>query len=362
MENDKSMINLRKFYRGKKILITGASGFKGAWLTSWLLQLGSNIVGTGFNPNENKNLFYKLNLHKKIKYKTFDLRNLNKLNNIVLKNKPSIIFHLAPQPLIHVSYKKPYDTFDINIKGSLNILEIAKRYKFIKSVVIVTSDKCYESNNSTVGFRETDKLGGIDPYSASKASIELIAKAYIESFFLKRNNIGVSTARAGNVIGGGDWSSKRLIPDVVKSLLNNKKILIRNPNFNRPWQLVLEPLKGYLILAKKQFEKPKTYSGAWNFGTNPRNVTNVKKIVKYMVDYWGSGKIQIRKNNFYEQVNLQLNSEKSKKLLKWKPTYSIKNGTVMTTDWYKRVYLYKQNPSKVTVEQLTKYMDDSKIN
>ena len=356
------MNKLSKFYKNKKILVTGATGFKGAWLTSWLLELGSNVIGTGYNPNENKNLFYQLNLNKKINFEIFDLRNFQRLEKMIKKYKPSIIFHLAAQPLIHVSYDKPYETFDVNFKGSLNILEVARKNKFIKSVVIVTSDKCYESNNSTIGFREIDRLGGVDPYSASKASIEIMTKAYIKSFFIKKNIIGVSTARAGNVIGGGDWSTKRLIPDAIRSLIKKKKILIRNPNFNRPWQLVLEPLKGYLILAKKQFEKPKTFSGAWNFGTNPKNVTDVRTIVKYIIEFWGSGNMTTKKNNFYEQVNLQLNSTKAKNLLKWKSTYSIKSGAKMTTEWYKRVYKNKQKPSSVTKDQIKQYMHDSKIN
>ena len=215
------MTKFKKFYKNKKILVTGATGFKGAWLTSWLLELGAKVIGSGFNPNENKNLFYQLNLQKKINLKIFDLRDFNKLSNLIKRTKPSIVFHLAAQPLIHVGYSKPYDTFDINFKGTLNVLEVTRKYKFIKSVVIVTSDKCYESNNSTTGFKETDVLGGIDPYSASKASIELMTRAYRESFFSKENIIGVSTARAGNVIGGGDWSTKRLIPDVIRSLIKN---------------------------------------------------------------------------------------------------------------------------------------------
>ena len=356
------MTKFKKFYKNKKILVTGATGFKGAWLTSWLLELGAKVIGSGFNPNENKNLFYQLNLQKKINLKIFDLRDFSKLSNLIKRTKPSIVFHLAAQPLIHVGYSKPYDTFDINFKGTLNVLEVTRKYKFIKSVVIVTSDKCYESNNSTTGFKETDVLGGIDPYSASKASIELMTRAYRESFFSKENIIGVSTARAGNVIGGGDWSTKRLIPDVIRSLIKKRSIFIRNPNFNRPWQLVLDPLKGYLILAKKQFEEPKNFSSAWNFGTNPKNVTNVKAIVQYLISFWGSGKIITKKNNFYEQVNLQLNSSKAKKILKWQPTYSIKNGVKMTTEWYERVYKKKQKPEEVTKSQIKKYMDDSKIN
>ena len=359
----KNKLEIKRFYKNKKILITGVTGFKGAWLASWLLKLGSKVYGVGYNPNQNKNLFYKLNLDKKIKVKLLDIRDFKKIDNFIVNIKPSIIFHMAAQPLIFESYKKPHETFDINFRGSLNILESVRNKKFIKSVVIVTSDKCYESNNSSRGFKENDLLGGVDPYSASKSSTELMVRAYRESFFKSKNNIkGISTARAGNVIGGGDWSQKRLIPDCIRSIMKNKKILIRNPNFNRPWQLVLEPLKGYLFLAKRQFENPNKYSSAWNFGASTKDLTTVKKITEYIIKFWGEGKMNIKKNNFYEQVNLQLNSNKAKKKLNWKPTYSIKEGVKMTTQWYLRTYKNKENSETVTQNQIEKYMDDSKIN
>ncbi len=354
--------NFIKFYENKKVLVTGATGFKGAWLSSWLLKMKSKVYGVGYNPNQNKNLFYKLNLHKKIKTSLFDVRDYKKLNAFIQKVKPSIIFHLAAQPLIFESYKKPLLTFDVNFRGSLNILEIARKSKFVKSVVIITSDKCYESNNSSIGFKETDLLGGVDPYSASKASTEIMTRAYRESFFKNiKHLVGISTARAGNVIGGGDWSGKRLIPDCIRSLIKNRVILIRNPNFNRPWQHVLEPLKGYLILAKKQYLNPKKYSGAWNFGTNPNSLTNVKTIVEYIIKFWGSGKIKATKKSFYEQANLQLNIKKAKKYLNWRPTYNIKNSVKFTTDWYKKVLKSKLSPEEVTNYQIEKYMHDSKI-
>ena len=212
-----------------------------------------------------------------------------------------------------------------------------------------------------VGFKENDRLGGVDPYSASKASAEIVSRAYRKSFFNKKKNVGISTGRAGNVIGGGDWSTKRLIPDCIRSMMLNKTITLRNPNFNRPWQHVLEPLKGYLILAKKQFINPKKFSSAWNFGTNPNSLTDVKTITEYLIKYWGSGKLKIKKNNFYEQVNLQLNIQKAKKILNWKPTYNIEKSVKITTEWYYRVLKLKENVNKVTSDQILKYMIDSKI-
>ena len=289
-----------RFYKDKKVLITGVTGFKGSWLATWLILLKAKVYGIGYQPNKNKKLFYNLGLQKKIKVNMIDVRDFKKLEKRINQIKPSIIFHLAAQPLIYESYKNPYDTIDINAKGTLNIMEIVRKSKFVKSVIIVTSDKCYESNNSTKGFKESDRLGGIDPYSVSKANAELIVKAYNKSFFENKRNrsTGISTGRAGNVIGGGDWSSNRLIPDAIRSFLNKKSIILRNPNFNRPWQHVLEPLKGYLILALKQYYNPKKYSGAWNFGTMPNSVTSVQKIVEYMIGFWGSGKMILKKVSF----------------------------------------------------------------
>lgn len=357
------MDKIKNFYKNKKVLVTGATGFKGAWLCSWLLRLGANVYGTGFNPNQNKNLFYKLGLNKKIKLKLFDVRSYQKLKNFTNSIKPSIIFHLAAQPIIYESYKNPLLTFDINCRGTLNILEVSRNSKFIKSVVLITSDKCYENVNQIKGYKETDRLGGVDPYSASKASAELIIRAYNESFFKNKKKCGISSARAGNVIGGGDWSKKRLIPDCIRSIRNKKAILLRNPKFNRPWQFVLEPLKGYLILAKKQYENPSKFSGAWNFGTESRSITDVKTIVKYMIDFWGSGTLKVdKKNRFYEQHNLQLDIKKAKKFLNWKPTYNIKDSVRVTTEWYFKVLEKKKSPMETTNNQIDKYMHENNWN
>ena len=355
------MFKLSKFYKNKTVVVTGATGFKGAWMCSWLLKLGAKVHGIGYNPNQNKNLFYKLNLHKKIKLNLFDIRDYNKTFKYFKKIKPSIVFHMAAQPLIYESYKKPLLTFDVNFRGSLNVIETSRLTNSVKSLIIVTSDKCYESTNSSKGFKENDLLGGVDPYSASKSSTELMTRAYRESFFKRKKIMGISTVRAGNVIGGGDWSSKRLIPDCIRSLLNNKTIKIRNPFFNRPWQHVLEPLKGYLILAKMQFQNPQKFSSSWNFGTNPNSLTNVKSIVEYIIKFWGSGKLKIQKNNFYEQENLQLNIKKAKKFINWSPTYNIKKSVEITTNWYLRVLRKKEKAKDVTLDQISDYMKDSRI-
>ncbi len=354
-------INFSKFYKNKKILVTGATGFKGAWLCLWLKILGAKVYGTRYQFNKNNILFDKLGLKKKINLTTLDVRNYQKLKKVIYRIKPSIIFHLAAQPLIYTGYKKPFETYNINFNGSLNIVDITLSAQFIKSLIIVTSDKCYESNNSTKGFIESDSLGGVDPYSGSKSTTEIMVKTYRESFS-KYKKLGLSTGRAGNVIGGGDWSEKRLIPDCIRSIKKNKTITLRNPNFNRPWQHVLEPLKGYLLLGKLQFKNPQKYSGAWNFGTNPNSLTSVKSIAKFIIRFWGKGKLISKKKNFYEQKNLQLNINKAKKILKWFPTYNIKQSVKLTVEWYFEVLEKKNSPIKVTSEQIKKYMNDSKIN
>lgn len=357
-------INLKKFFKNKKILVTGATGFKGSWLCLWLYILGSKVIGTGYNPNKNNSLFKKLNLKKKIKLKIIDVRDKKKIENVIKKYKPEIIFHLAAQPLIYEGYNKPYETYITNSIGTLNILECIRKenLKFIKSLVCVTSDKCYESNNSTTGFKETDKLGGVDPYSGSKANAEIIVRTYRDSFFNKKfKNLGVATARAGNVIGGGDWSDKRLIPDVVKSILSNNNIILRNPNFNRPWQHVLEPLFGYLILAKKLYLNPKKYSDCYNFGPEKNTVTSVYAVVKKMIKFFNKGKIKtLNKNKFYEQENLQLNIIKSKKKLNWNPKFSMEKSIQITCDWYIKVLLKKQNPFEVTKFHIIDFMKNVK--
>ncbi len=353
------MEKIKNFYKNKRVLVTGATGFKGSWLCLWLYIMGAKVYGIGNNPNKNKKLFYELGLNKKIHISLFDIRNYEKIKKLIKKIKPNLIFHLAAQPLIFESYEKPFETFDINVRGTLNILEIIKNHKFIKSSIFITSDKCYENVGKIVAYKEDDRLGGVDPYSASKSSAELTIRAYRESFF-KNTNQAISSVRAGNVIGGGDWSKNRLIPDVIRSLLKNKKIIIRNPNFNRPWQHVLEPLKGYLILGSKQYKNPQKYSSAWNFGTRPNSVTSVKEIVGYMTKYWKQGKTKFRKNKkYYEQKNLQLDIKKAKKYLNWWPTYSVEKSVKITTNWYFKVKEKKINAFSVTKKQIEKYMEEN---
>ena len=356
------MDDLKKFYRNKRVLITGVTGFKGAWLCQILKLFSSKVFGVGYKPNKNQNLFNNLNLNNEIQLKYTDIRDYKKFEGIIKKFRPEIIFHLAAQPIIFQSYLDPVGTININSTGTLNLLDISKKIKSVKSIVCITSDKCYANNFSTKGFKETDHLGGSDPYSASKASAEIIINAYYHSFFSKKK-VGLASARAGNVIGGGDWSPNRLVPDTINSLLKNKKIKIRNPGFNRPWQHVLEPLNGYLMLAKKLHENPKKFSTPWNFGSEKNTVTSVYEVVNRMIRIWGSGKIIYKKNfKYYEQQNLQLNISKVKKILKWKPRYSIYQSVKATVDWYKKVHNDKKSSKEVTIQQIEEYFDHVKKN
>ena len=353
---------VKDFYKNKKVLVTGATGFKGAWLCYWLNMLGAKVYGTGYNPNKNKNLFYSLKLEKKIKLKLFDIRDKKKLTTFVKAIKPQIVFHLAAQPLILESYHKPYLTYTVNTLGTLNILESVKEVNSVKSLICITSDKCYENNNSTKGFKETDKLGGEDPYSGSKASAEIIIRSYQESFF-DGKKCGVASARAGNVIGGGDWSENRLIPDTINSIIKDKKIFIRNPSFNRPWQHVLEPLYGYLMLGEKVYTNPKKYSGPWNFGTTKNTATDVLTIVRAIIKFWGKGKLKFKTNQkYYEQTNLQLDITKAVKILRWKPKYSIIKSVQTTVEWYKKVLAEKTSIEQITERQIKEYMNELKSN
>jgi CDP-glucose 4,6-dehydratase len=349
---------LKKFYKNRKILVTGASGFKGSWLSYSLCLMHAKVYGLGIKKNNNEKLFNQLKLKSKIDFRYIDIRNYEKLKKFINLSKPSIIFHLAAQPIVSESYKRPSETINTNAIGTLNLIDICKEFNFIKAIICITSDKCYKSNHSTTGFKEGDHLGGDDPYSASKACAEIIANSYYKSFYKKKNK-GLATTRAGNVIGGGDWSPNRLFPDCIKSLINNEPIKIRSPNFNRPWQHVLDPIFGYLLLAVRLNSNAEKYSGPWNFGPKTKKVISVQEVVKEIIKYWGSGNYKrLNNNKFYEQKNLQLNILKSKKILKWSPKYSIKTSVKKTVEWYKSVYFSKDiDVEKVTKKQINSYMN-----
>ena len=345
---------ISNFYRNKKVLITGANGFKGTWLSLWLKLLGANVYGLGLN--EHDTFFSKnINIRKIIKFKNLDITNFKNLNNFLKRINPEIIFHLAGQPLVFNAYRNPIKTFETNSSGTLNILEASNNNKSVKSLLCITSDKSYKNINTNSPYKETDILMGDDPYSASKSSADIIINSYQKT--LKRKNLGIAVARAGNVIGGGDFSENRIIPDIVKSIRKKNSIILRNPYATRPWQHVLDPLNGYLILAKKTFQNPKLYSDAFNFGPERKEKMSVIKVCKKFLNYAKSDiKILIKKNkNIKEHGKLLLSIEKSKKILRWKPIYSVENSIFKTTEWYVDIFTNKKDPFQTTVKQLIDY-------
>ncbi|MHA1268773.1 MAG: CDP-glucose 4,6-dehydratase [Candidatus Helarchaeota archaeon] len=328
------------FFQGKKVLVTGHTGFKGSWLSIWLKELGADVIGYSLKPYTNNDNFVVTKLGDKIKSIIGDVRDYQNLLNVFKTHKPDIAFHLAAQSLVRFSYKEPKMTFDTNIGGTVNFLECVKQTKSVQVAVIITSDKCYENKEWIWGYRENDPLGGHDPYSTSKACCELITSAYQKSFFKlnssNKNTKSIFTVRAGNVIGGGDWREDRLISDCIKALKQDKKIEIRNPNSVRPWQFVLEPLGGYLLLTSKMANDLK-YSGAWNFGPNSSTAISVSKIVNKIIDQWGSGTwVNLSKStDKHETKFLRLDISKAQLLLNWSPVLDINETIKMTVDWYK---------------------------
>lgn len=347
------------FYKNKKVLVTGHTGFKGSWLTIWLKHLGADVVGIALDPTSERDLFLLSNVKDNIIDYREDIRNPQKINEIFHRENPEVVFHLAAQALVLPSYDNPVSTFETNIMGTVNILEACRNTKSVRQVVIITTDKVYENREQVTGYSENDALGGYDPYSASKAASEIVTQSYFRSFF--KNGVSsefsksLSAARAGNVIGGGDWSLNRIVPDCIRSLEENKPIVIRNPDSIRPWQHVLEPLWGYLLLASKMAEDPHKYSGAWNFGPEEQNIVSVKDLVKRIINQWGKGswKEYDWQTKQHEAGILRLNINKSKKNLGWEPKLSFDEAIEMTVDWYN--HYSDRDMSQFCIEQIIRY-------
>mgnify|MGYP001112907835 CR=1 FL=1 len=351
-------------YKNKKVLVTGHTGFKGSWLSLWLLKLGANVIGYSLEPPTQPNLFDSIKLKNKITHILGDLRDENHLFNVFEKYKPEFVFHLAAQPLVRLSYTEPKLTYETNIIGTINVLEAVRKTDSVRVCVVITTDKCYENKEWVYGYRETDPMGGYDPYSSSKACAELIVSAYRNSFFNpkdydKIHNIALSSVRAGNVIGGGDWGEDRLIPDCVKTLSKNKIINIRNPQATRPWQYVLEPLSGYLLLGSKMYKDGKRYSSAWNFGPNDNDIITVEEIVKSVIKKWGNGDYKVNMSSQpHEASLLKLDTSKARTFLGWKPVYNVCEAIKRTINWYKYFYksVGKEKLYKITVNDISDYI------
>jgi len=346
-------------FRGKRVLVTGDTGFKGSWLCLWLTQLGAEVAGYAQAPKHDDDHFNLLRMNRLIRHTTADIRDGAKLTAVMQRFKPEFVFHLAAQALVRLSYDDPKSTFDTNVGGSVNLLEAVRKTPSVRALIYVTSDKCYRNNEWVWGYRENDVLGGRDPYSASKAAAELVFDAYCQSYFVQRG-LGAASVRAGNVIGGGDWSDDRIVPDCVKALRARQPIVLRNPDATRPWQHVLEPLGGYLLLASRLYAEPQQYTGAWNFGPSPEAAHTVGDLATHIVKNWGSGRITIRRprNAPHEASLLHLNCDKSGLKLGWKARWGFTRTVMETVHWYRET-MQKADVRKLGRAQIKRYSEDA---
>ena len=328
----------RSFWRDKRVLITGHSGFKGGWLSLWLCSLGSEVLGIGLAPVTKPSLFEQAKIDASLSHNTCDIRDAERIKRIARSFKPEIILHLAAQPLVRESYHDPLTTFSTNIMGTANVLEAIRGLSSVRVALFVTSDKVYRNLETPFPYRESDVLGGHDPYSASKAASELVISSYRDSF-LRAQDVAVASARAGNVIGGGDWSEDRLIPDAVRAWENGKPLYVRNPDAIRPWQHVLEPLYGYLTLAEYIWERPES-AGAFNFGPNSNGCATVKEVIELAVGAYGRGDVSycLQNEGPHEANMLALETAKSRLQLGTVPRWSLQESVSRTMDWYTAYY------------------------
>ena len=339
----------------KRILITGHTGFKGSWLVEWLLKYGSDVTGIALAPEVVPSHFDQLGLEKRIRHYIADVRDFDQMATIFRECQPEVVFHLAAQALVRRSYKDPKETFDVNVGGGINLLECVRVTESVESLVFVTSDKCYLNKELDRGYTESDELGGIDPYSASKASAELAFATFNNAYFSQRVGFSAASARAGNVVGGGDWSEDRIVPDCMRSLQQGNSISLRRPEATRPWQHVLEPLSGYITLAHRLLTSPATTRGSWNFGPDENSVHSVKDVVRECISNWGSNiAIELHESDVHEAGLLQLNCDKARHELQWSPRWDFKRTFQETTEWYKRAS-QGEHVGAITLEQITRY-------
>jgi len=349
-------------YKDKKVLITGHTGFKGSWLALWLEKMGAKVYGFALKNEDQNNHLSLLNLE--IEEKIADIRDTAVLENYFEEVQPDIVFHLAAQALVRASYHNPVETFSTNVMGTLNIYEACRKTPSVKAIINVTSDKCYENKEREWGYRENEPMGGYDPYSASKGCSELLTSSYRNSYFNtkdygNKHHVLLASGRAGNVIGGGDWSVDRLIPDMVKAAANKKAVLIRNPLATRPWQHVLEPLSGYLLLGRSLLQKDFSVAEGFNFGPNNMSNLQVGEVVKLSHQIWNDIQVEFGKNkNEYHEANLlMLDCAKANKNLKWKAVWGIDKTVDKTINWYKKYY---ENNQVLSLTDLTAYIKDAK--
>lgn len=341
-----NMKNFKNIYKGKRVLVTGHTGFKGSWLSIWLNELGAKVIGYALDPYSEKDNFVLSKISDKIIDIRGDVRDKKRLNKIFNEYKPEIVFHLAAQPLVRLSYDIPVETYEVNVMGTINILEEIRKCEETKVGIMITTDKCYDNKEQIWGYRENEAFGGYDPYSSSKGACEIAISSWRNSFMnpkdYNNHKKSIASVRAGNVIGGGDWAKDRIIPDCIRAIEEKKDIEIRSPKAIRPWEHVLEPLSGYLLLGQKMLEEPIKYCEGWNFGPTLDSIVNVWEIGEKIIKYYGQGNLKdiSDKKNVHEANLLLLDITKSRFKLNWKPTLTIDDSIRLTVDWYKN---YKEN-------------------
>lgn len=353
------MKNFNNVYKGKRVLVTGHTGFKGSWLSIWLKELGAEVIGYSLEPYTEKDNFVLSHLSEKIVDIRGDIRDRKHLRAIFDKYKPEIVFHMAAQPLVRLSYDIPVETYETNLMGTINILEEIRNCKNTKIGIMITTDKCYENKEQIWGYRENESFGGYDPYSSSKGACEIAIQSWRNSFFnpkdYEKHGKSIASVRAGNVIGGGDWAKDRIVPDCIRALEEGKDIEIRSPKSIRPWEHVLEPLSGYLLLGQKMMEDPIKYCEGWNFGPNLDAIVNVWEVAEKIVKNYVKGNLKdiSNPNALHEAKLLLLDITKSRFELGWKPTLTINESIELTTEWYKR---YKnEDVYQLCVKQINEF-------
>lgn len=349
------------FYKGKRVLVTGHTGFKGSWLSIWLHELGAEVIGVGLDPFTKRDNYVLSCIGQKIKADIrADIRDGERMKAIFKEYQPDIVFHLAAQPLVRLSYDIPVETYQTNVMGTINILEAIRVTDSVKVGVMITTDKCYENKEQIWGYRENEPMGGYDPYSSSKGAAEIAIASWRRSFFnpeqYAQHGKSIASVRAGNVIGGGDWALDRIIPDCIKALELGKPIEIRSPKAIRPWQHVLEPLSGYMLLAQKMWDEPTKYCEGWNFGPRVESISTVWDVASKVVENYGSGELRdlSAPNALHEAKLLMLDISKAKFQLGWEPRMDINQTVALTVDWYKR--FQKENVYRVCVQQIEIYI------
>lgn len=363
LKDTKSAVVDAAFWSGKHVFLTGHTGFKGGWLSIWLASMGAKVTGYALAPNTTPNFYGAVKVESDLeKSNIADIRDLDKLQKAMAEARPEIVIHMAAQPLVRYSYVNPVETYAANVMGTVHLLESIRALDCVRAAVIVTTDKCYENKEWAWGYREHEPMGGHDPYSNSKGCAELVTNAYRQSYFspekYSEHKLGIASARAGNVIGGGDWSENRLIPDAIKAFEANQVLMIRNPLATRPWQHVLEPLSGYLVLAQALYEKGAKFDGGWNFGPRDDDARPVKEVIDLLIENWGSAAswAQDKGEQPYEAHSLRLDCSKARQYLNWVPRWSLWKAVENVLQW-QRAFRQQGNMREISLKQIADYQD-----